>query len=135
VLKPKEPDPPELIDLFDELNREHFGGVLGRPSFTFTPTSAGMRAWYTHVPNSLSLIAITEETFKKGHAFALDSMLHEMVHHCLVTVDGGDDKKHGVRFVRLANQIGETLGLPPVAAGTEDARCWPQSVRPAEHYS
>lgn len=88
----------------------------------------GQFATYAPVVN---IVWFHPRTLDQGREFVADTLLHEMVHHSLACIDGDPDKGHGARFTAKANGIGERLGLPPVAPGSDEAVEWPQSVRPA----
>jgi len=79
--------------------------------------------------------------------FLEDVLLHEMIHqwHFEITGDGDDSYSgHGPAFSKKANEVGETLGLPPVGKtckkrdheekGLPSPSQWPHDVRPDGYY-
>lgn len=123
----------KLERLFDELNEEHFGGRLSRPQIEIGSPMSSSNAFYFNTGRRVGLL-ITSETTSKGVRFARDTMLHEMVHHAIATLYRGDHRAHGRQFVAIANEIGGRCGLKSVAADTDAAICWPQSVRNETYY-
>lgn len=119
---------------FDQLNERHFDGKLAKPQFAFfdryrdPSTGAPKYAGYTHL-DPVSLLIITDEALERGHDFAADSLLHEMIHHAIATLRRGDYLHHGPVFVEIANGVAAQLGLGAVEAETEGAICWPQTLR------
>jgi hypothetical protein len=76
-----------------------------------------------------------------GMLFAVDCLLHEMVHAWQTEIDEDTEdgyRGHGPRFAKKCNEIGARLGLPPVGVkkrdGLPDCSYWPYIVRPADYY-
>src|SRR5260221_10418972 len=114
--RPPTPVPDYLHQWFDELNVKHFEGLLERPTFIIGSRLNNMFAWYAHVPGVATLLTLTTECLARGAPFAKDSLLHEMVHHAVATLDGitppqmvPDIQRHGEEFVRRANAIADRL--------------------------
>lgn len=118
--------PAWVSDLFTVLNAEHFDGAL--PALTFHVNRMGGH-FATYAP-VVHIVWFHPRTLDQGREFVADTLLHEMVHHCLACTDGDPDQDHGERFIERANAIGEKLGLALVAPGSDAAVEWPQSVRP-----
>lgn len=124
--------PPWIDDEFDRLNAEHFQGKLPRPKWgenkmrkaAVATIGPGKHLVWFH-PDMLRLMS---------RKFVGDSMLHELVHVALAEENGDGGQDHGRRFVHLANNIGAKLGLLAVAAGSDAALDWPQSVRPKGYF-
>lgn len=134
-----------LIIAFDTFNAEFFDGALSKPAVLITEPSSP-RAYGDHIarddhgiPNR---IRIAKRTIRKGSLFALDVLLHEMVHQwCEEVIEDSEPgyRGHGPQFAAKCNDIGEQLGLPRVApkgkrAGMPDCAQWPINVRPAGYY-
>ncbi len=93
-----------------------------------------------------SRIRIAPSTAKRGERFAIDVLLHEMIHAWQKEVLLGEDESaeensyrgHGPRFAARCNEIGAKLGLKPVGVknrdGLPDCAYWPMNVRPAGYY-
>ena len=129
------PSVPDWVPaLFDRLNAEHFGSRLSRPHFLVLPFKEdSTNGGYSNTPGFV-MICMTPKTIACGPPFAADTMLHEMVHHALATLDSVDYAAHGLAFTNRANEIGRKIGVAPVAPNTVKAICWPQSMRPPGFY-
>jgi len=77
--------------------------------------------------------------------YVADVLLHEMIHQWQQEVTGATEDGyhgHGPAFRDKANEIGRTLGLPPVRTGKArgpdkdlpSCAQWPQCVRPDDYY-
>jgi hypothetical protein len=124
--------PDWIISSFNVLNARHFQGSLSHPVFALAPSESDKCAWYGN-QSGIAFIGVTSECVNRGAEFVADSLLHQMVDHALATRRGLDTESHGEAFAALANTIGSQMGLPPVAAATDEAERWPHSVRPAAH--
>lgn len=136
--------PQALYRAFDAFNAEHFDGKLGAPLILITPP-AGARALGDYSERDVhglrSTIRIAPSTFRRGERFAIDVLLHEMVHAYQSEVDGQTEdgyRGHGPRFAAKCNEIGAKLGLPDVGVkkrkGLPDCAQWPICVRPGGYY-
>ncbi len=136
--------PRALYQAFDEFNEAHFDGKLGAPLILVTPPS-GARAWGDYAERDVhglrSTIRIAPSSYRHGRRFAIDVLLHEMVHAYQSEVDRQTEpgyRGHGPRFAAKCNEIGRTLGLPEVGVkrrrGLPDCAQWPVCVRPAGYY-
>jgi hypothetical protein len=128
------PTPPRAVprcikEWFDELNHAHFEALLTMPKILIVDPRRDEAGLYSHVPGVATLLMLTTECLANGDAFAKDSLLHEMIHHALATLDGVDDQAHGDRFTARANAIAIQLGLGRVDPYTKAALCWPQTLR------
>jgi hypothetical protein len=136
--------PRALYRAFDAYNAEHFAGALGAPLIFLTQTS-GPRALGDYIGRDVhglrSRVRIAPGVVARGELFALDVLLHEMVHAWASEV--ASDPEHGYRghgpvFAAKCNEIGAKLGLPPVGVkgrkGLPDCAQWPLCVRPAGYY-
>lgn len=120
----------DLQTAFLSLNAMHFGGVLVAPRLEIDRLSGAPNGWYM----TGGRIALAATTLARGARFALDTLLHELVHHALAhdAIDGRDD--HGVAFCRVANPIGRRLGVRAVRPSTSHAEQWPLTLRAAGYY-
>lgn len=136
--------PRTLYRAFDEFNATHFGGRLGAPLVLVTPASS-RRAFGDYAERDVhglrSTIRISPSSYGRGERFALDVLLHEMVHAHQSEVDGQTEpgyRGHGPRFAAKCNEIGARLGLPEVGVkkrkGLPDCAQWPICVRPDGYY-
>ena len=136
--------PRALYRAFDAYNAKHFGGALGAPLLYITQTS-GPRALGDYCGRDIhglrSRVRIAPGVLARGERFALDVLLHEMVHAWQSEVDGDTEngyRGHGPRFAARCNEIGAKLGLPPVGVkgrrGLPDCAHWPLCVRPEGYY-
>ena len=80
---------------------------------------------------------------KNRWLYITDILLHEMIHqmqHEVLNLTEAGYQSHGNEYTSIANQIGETLGLPPVYIRRRKdktiplASQWPLNVRPAGYY-
>jgi hypothetical protein len=124
-------------------NGEHFEGAL-LPCFVEITPPGSMRALADYRPRSHegvdSHIRIGVRTLEKGGRYALDVLLHEMVHAFCFEILGDIEPGyagHGPKWTAQCNRIGRKLGLGEVftkgRGGPSSAR-WPMSVRPAGYY-
>jgi hypothetical protein len=136
--------PRALYRAFDEFNTAHFAGALGAPLLFITQTSSP-RALGDYCGRDVhglrSRIRIAPKALDRGERYAVDVLLHEMVHAWASEVDEDLEpgyKGHGPRFAKKCNAIGAALGLPPVGVkgrgGLPDCAQWPICVRPAGYY-
>ncbi len=136
--------PRALYRAFDEFNAEHFKGKLGAPLLFITQT-ASPRALGDYIGRDVhglrSRIRLSPKVLDRGERFAMDVLLHEMVHAWQSEVDGDTEqgyRGHGPRFAAKCNEIGGKLGLPPVSEkgrhGMPDCAQWPICVRPEGYY-
>ena len=134
----------ELYSAFQAYNKAHFAGKLAAP-LVLIMTARTPRTLGDYIAKDIhgleSRIRIAPMALKRGMAFALDVLLHEMVHAWQEEIDGnGEDgyRGHGPRFAYMCNKIGAQLGLPPVGVkgrdGLPDCKHWPENVRPAGYY-
>jgi hypothetical protein len=130
--------PQWILADFDALNREHFGGklrpikiVVQKPPFgtaaATTPGSVVLEDGKRIKVNAVMFIH--PRVAAQDRRWVRDTILHEMVHVALDQEEDDGDKEHGQRFVVRANAIGQSLGLPPVEPGSDEAVDWPQSLR------
>lgn len=133
-----------LYKSFAELNAEHFGGDLGSPMILITQAESA-RTLGDYTPRDVhgleSRIRIAPHAAKRGALFALDVLLHEMVHAWQHELDEDLEngyRGHGPRFAKKCTEIGAKLGLGPVGVkgrdGLPDCKSWPMCVRPAGYY-
>lgn len=133
-----------LYAAFEEYNARHFAGNLGAPLVLITnPKSARTLGDYIarDVHGLESRIRIAPKAVARGPLFALDVLLHEMIHAWQEEIDeDGEDgyRGHGPKFAAKCNEIGATLGLPAVGVkgrdGLPDCKHWPFNVRPVGYY-
>lgn len=121
--------PPWIEEIFEELNSRHFGGDLKCPRFGVSSLGDHFASYAPGV----HLIFLHPRTLDQSRRFIADTLLHELVHYALEVRTGRHEKDHGPAFVALANEIGCSLGLPPVSIGTDAVLEWPQSVRPKDY--
>lgn len=123
-----------LYAKFDEFNRQHFDGKLGKPKIMLDNTG---RALGTYQPKDIHGIE-SRITVRKSlsTAEATDVLLHEMIHAWQHEVVGDLElgyRGHGPIFATKANEIGAKLGLPTVGVrgrdGKPDCKYWPQIVK------
>lgn len=125
--------PEGIIGRFDELNARYFSGALWHPVFALSDQGPGKYSWYSRRAG-VAFIALTPEGLELSSEQIEDTLLHEMVHHAVSTLEeGADATAHDAAFVRLANAIGARMGLAPVAAQSEEAGSWPSSARVSGH--
>lgn len=133
-----------LYKAFQEYNARFFGGNLGAPLVLITnPKSARTLGDYIarDVHGLESRIRIAPRVMERGPLFALDVLLHEMVHAWQEEIeeDGEDGYRgHGPKFAAKCTEIGAQLGLPAVGVkgrdGLPDCKYWPMCVRPEGYY-
>ena len=97
--------------LFEECNREYFGGVLPVPAFEIlhsTRTCGYFR--YQEDWSGTPVISLTD-SYDMTKAQMRDIMCHEMIHYYLAYT--GEDKncRHGRKFKRMAAELNEQYGL------------------------
>lgn len=124
-------------------NTAFFDGAL-LPCFVEITPPGSMRALADYRPRSAegvdSHIRIGKRVIDKGGRYALDVLLHEMVHAYCWEVLGDIEPGwagHGPKWTAQCNRIGRMLGLPEVFAkgrGGPNAARWPMCVRPADYY-
>lgn len=136
-----------LYEAFREFNARFWDGKLASPLILITPCGAA-RTLGDYSPRDVhgleSRIRIAPAQAAKSELWALDILLHEMVHAWQLEIAGIADvelsyRGHGPRFAAECNRIGALLGLPPVGvrgrkAGLPDCAQWPFCVRPADYY-
>jgi hypothetical protein len=136
--------PRALYHAFDRFNADYFGGELGAP-LLFVMQTSSPRAFGDYCGRDVhglrSRVRIAPAVLARGERFAMDVLLHEMVHAWQSEVDGDTEdgyRGHGPRFAARCNEIGGTLGLAPVGVkgrrGLPDCARWPLCVRPAGYY-
>jgi hypothetical protein len=134
---------PRLYAAFDAFNARHFAGRLEAPLILVTPTAPRSRGDYQakDVHGLQSLIRLHPFTCAMGELFALDVLLHEMVHawsHEIAHESEDGYEGHGPKFASKCNVIGEQLGLPRVSPkgrqGLANCSRWPVCVRPPGYY-
>lgn len=124
-------------------NEKFFAGAL-LPCFVEITPPASMRALADYRPKTHegveSHIRIGAQVAAKGLRYALDVLLHEMVHaYCHEVLEDLERgyAGHGPKWTAQCNRIGRELGLPEVftkgRGGPNSAR-WPLCVRPAGYY-
>jgi hypothetical protein len=124
-------------------NSEHFEGSL-LPCFVEITPPASMRALADYRPRSQegvdSHIRIGFRVIEQGGRYALDVLLHEMVHAYCFEILGDIEPGyagHGPKWTAQCNRVGRKLGLAEVftkgRGGPSSAR-WPMSVRPEGYY-
>lgn len=148
--------------LWEDWNREHFGGKLVTPHILLAEPKSP-KAWGDHSNisgwGSKNQIRIRPslwdgshpqvnagEEYAEGRFLILaDVLLHETIHQYHEEVTGQVEKSyhgHGPAFRDECNRIGRTLGLPPVRTAKargpakELPSCahWPFNVRPEGYY-
>lgn len=128
---------------FAEFNARFFGGLLASPLVLVTLVNS--RAYGDYIARDVhgleSRIRVSPGVFRKGAAFVLDVLLHEMIHAWAQEVAGDLERGyrgHGPKFAAKCNEIGAALGLPPVGVkgrdGKPDCAYWPLNVRPEGYY-
>lgn len=135
-----------LYDAFHEYNALYWDGKLAAPLILITPCGAA-RTWGDYTTRDVhgleSRIRIAPAQADKGERWALDVLLHEMVHAWQYEIAGIADieisyRGHGPRFAAECNRIGALLGLPEVGVkgrkGLPDCAQWPFNVRPDGYY-
>lgn len=133
-----------VYSAFARFNRDHFSGALAAPLVLLTQ-AASTRTFGDYIEKDVhglqSRIRISPAAVRRGQAFVLDVLLHEMIHTWQHEVDGEIERGyrgHGPRFAGQCNKIGAGLGLPPVGVkgrdGLPDCAHWPLVVRPREYY-
>jgi hypothetical protein len=151
-----------LYAAWETWNKEHFGGKLAAPYITFaeppSPRALGscstVSDWGGVLQIRVRPSVITGRyagiSSKPEHAegrllFALDILLHEMIHQYHFELTGQAEQAyggHGPAFRDVCNKIGEAMGLPKVrdckarGADKDLPSCahWPLNVRPAGYY-
>ena len=132
-----------LYEAARTFNATHFDGAL-LPCFVEITPPASMRALADYRPRSAegvdSHIRIGQRVLEKGGRYALDVLLHELVHAYCFEILGDIEPGyagHGPKWTAQCNRIGRKLGLAEVftkgRGGPNSAR-WPMCVRPAEYY-
>lgn len=131
-----------LYRAFDRLNASYFGGRL--PAVTILLSATGSpRALGDHCRQDEHgihfRIRIAPAAFRRGEAYALDVLLHELVHVACAIADEPERgyRGHGPAFADRCNGIGALLELPAVAPrgrGAPDCAQWPVNVRPPGYY-
>ena len=120
--------PDWLEEAFDELNQKYFDGKLSKPEIAVYKTP-GTTAAATVPTDEAVVVFINPRIIEQDRRWAIDTLLHEMIHIALIEQNGDGDAAHAERFTAHAKRIGATAGLRDVEAGSEGARNWPQSVR------
>ena len=148
-----------LYRAWDEYNANYFDGKLRPPHITcgrVPPACWGYYAphtdWGGRVQITLkkgfvwgtSKVIINPLPARGTERFVLDILLHESVHQWQHEVAEKPEVSyggHGGVYAGKCNEIGEILGLPPVAGKrrknkSDRATCsqWPHNVRPADYY-
>jgi hypothetical protein len=134
----------ELYAAFDRLNEAHFEGRLAPPLILVAHTSSP-RALGDHCDRDVhglrSRIRVHPKILERGLLFALDILLHEMVHTWQGEIAGDLEegyRGHGPLFAGRCNAIGQSFGLPEVSPkgrhGKPDCAQWPLNVRPPGFY-
>lgn len=124
-------------------NAEFFAGAL-LPCFVEVTTPGSLRSWADYRLQSVegveSHIRIAPKAAERGLRFALDVLLHEMVHAYCAEMLGDLEPGyagHGPKWTAQCNRIGRMLGLPEVfvkGRGGKNSAQWPLCVRPAGYY-
>ena len=136
--------PRALYKAFDEFNAEHFAGMLGAP-LLFVMQTSSPRALGDYCGRDVhglrSRVRIAPKVLTRGERFAVDVLLHEMVHAWQSEIADDQEhgyKGHGPKFAEKCNEIGKKLGLPEVGLkgrhGLPDCAQWPICVRPEGYY-
>ncbi len=134
----------KLYAAFAKFNARFFGGELGSPLVLITQANSA-RTLGDYIGRDVhgleSRIRIAPKAVKRGERFAMDVLLHEMIHAWQQEIDGdGEDsyRGHGPKFAAECNRIGAKLGLAEVGVkgrdGRPDSAHWPMCVRPAGYY-
>jgi SprT-like family len=132
-----------LYEAARKINDQFFDGKILPIIVEITPPSS-MRALADYRPRTHegleSHIRIGQKVIERGPRFALDVLLHEIVHaYCQEVIQDGEPgySGHGPKWTAQCNRIGRELGLPEVftkgRGGPNSAR-WPLCVRPAGYY-
>lgn len=132
-----------LYDAARLFNASHFEAKL-LPCFIEITPPGSTRSLADYRPRSAegveSHIRISTRVVNGGGKYALDVLLHEMVHAYCWEVLGDIEPgygHHGPKWTAQCNRIGRTLGLPEVftkgRGGPNSAR-WPMCVRPEGYY-
>lgn len=124
-------------------NAEHFDGAL-LPCFVEITPPGSMRALADYRPRSFegvdSHIRMGRRVLELGARYALDVLLHEMVHAYCFEILGDVEPGyagHGPKWTAQCNRIGRKLGLPEVftkGRGGPNSQRWPMCVRPDGYY-
>lgn len=126
-----------------EFNQTYFGGQLAEV-FIEIASPGSPNAYATHQPRTpegvACMVRIAPSVVTANREFALDCLLHEMIHVWQSETDNREPgyQGHGPKFAAKCNEIGAKLGLPEVAAkgkdGKPDCAQWPLNVRPEGFY-
>lgn len=135
-----------LYEAFRAFNATYWDGKLAAPLVLITAAKSA-RTQADYCPRDVhgleSRIRISPAAMDRGERFALDVLLHEMIHAWQVEIADLPDcesgyRGHGPRFAAECNRIGELLGLPAVGVkgrgGLPDCAQWPCNVRPDGYY-
>ena len=136
-----------LYEATQTFNAELFAGAL-LPLFVELTPPGSLRALADYRPRSQegvdSHIRIGAKVVEKGARYALDVLLHEMMHaYCFEILGVEKDKTektygwHGPKWAAQCNRVGRMLGLAEVfvkGRGGPNAAQWPMCVRPAGYY-
>jgi len=133
-----------LYAAFRMYNAKHFDGELAQGLVLITNTGSS-RTWGDYCARDVhgidSRIRIAPKTLTRGERFAVDVLLHEMIHawQSEIVEDTEDGYRgHGPGFAAKCNEIGAALGLPPVGVkgrdGLPNCAHWPLCVRPDGYY-
>src|ERR1700722_15805742 len=129
---------------FAEYNARFFAGKLGSPLVLITQAQS-LRTIADYIARDVmgleSRIRIAPAAIRQGERFALDVLLHEMIHAWqseIAHIAESGYRGHGPKFAGECNRIGELLGLPPVGVkgrgGLPDCAYWPMCVGPEGDY-
>jgi hypothetical protein len=134
----------KLYAAFGNYNRQFFGGELGAPLVLISPAGSArsLGDYCTRDVHGLeSRIRIAPKAVRRGERFALDVLLHEMVHAWQAEIDEDEENSyrgHGPKFAEMCTRIGKKLGLHAVGVkgrdGLPDCAHWPMCVRPPGYY-
>lgn len=109
-----------LYVAFAEYNARFVGGGLAAPLVLITQAACS-RTLGDYCPKDLhgleSRIRILPFAVRRGMAFAIDVLVHEMIHAGQHELTGDLERSyqgHGPGFAAKCNAIGAELGLPPV---------------------
>jgi hypothetical protein len=133
-----------LYAAFGKFNAAHFKRKLGAPLVLITQAQSA-RTWGDYIARDVhgldSRIRIAPKTVNRGERFALDVLLHEMVHAWTQEVENDAEasyRGHGPRFAAKCNEISGKLGLGEVGVkgrgGVPDCKHWPMILRPEGYY-
>ena len=133
-----------LYEAFRAFNDAYWSGKLAAPLVLITAAKSA-RTLADYCPRDIhgleSRIRVSPAAVNRGKRFAVDVLLHEMIHAWqteIAHVDEHGHRGHGPRFAAECNRIGEQLGLPPVGVkgrdGLPDCAQWPCNVRPEGYY-